>query len=218
MTSARRRVRIGGIAAKLVASALVVAVVIFGIWVTGGLITNVFWLSLVLTGVWMVAAGVVCGLIAWRRPGLRVPVAAAYLLTAAVTTVYLGRSMLFEDRVDEEVVTVSAGNELIGRGGFEPLEHSASGTATAIRRGDGGAVLTFTDFEVSNGPDLRVYLVAGPARDESEVDDYVDLGKLEGNAGDQQYELPDGVDLDRYGTVVVWCRAFSVAFARAPLR
>jgi hypothetical protein len=62
-----------------------------------------------------------------------------------------------------------------------------------------------------------VYLVAGPARDESEVDDYKDRGALKGNKGDQQYELGRGVDLDRYTTVVVWCRAFSVAFARASL-
>ena len=196
----------------------VVAVLLLGIWVAGGLITNVFWLSLVLTAVWMLAAGIACGLIAWKRPALRVPVAAAYLLTAAVITVYMGRSTLFEDKVDEDVVTVSAGNELIGRGGFESLAHPASGTASAIRRSDGRVALTFTDFRVSNGPDLRVYLVAGPARDEGEVGDHVDLGELEGNVGDQQYDVPEGVDLERYGTVVVWCRAFSVAFARAPLR
>ena len=78
-------------------------------------------------------------------------------------------------------------------------------------------MLTLTNFEVDNGPDLRVYLVAGPARDESGVDDFEDLGALKGNQGNQQYELPSGVDLERYSTVVIWCRAFSVNFARAPL-
>jgi Electron transfer DM13 len=79
-------------------------------------------------------------------------------------------------------------------------------------------VLTLTSFEVDNGPDLRVYLVAGAARDESEVDDSKDLGALNGNKGDQQYDIPCGLDLDRYSTVVIWCRASSVNFARAPLR
>ena len=78
-------------------------------------------------------------------------------------------------------------------------------------------MLTLTNFEVDNGPDLRVYLVAGPARDESEVDDFEDLGALKGNKGNQQYELPPQLDLARYSTVVIWCRAFSVNFARAPL-
>ncbi len=194
-----------------------VAVVVVGIWVTGGLITNVFWVSMALTIAWMLVALVVCGLIAWKRPALRVPVIAAFLATGAVAAVYLGRSMLFDDTVDENVATAAAPNQLLARGSFEPLAHAARGVATAIRRPDGDAVLTLTGFDVSNGPDLRVYLVAGPARDESEVDEYEDLGALKGNQGDQQYELPRGLDLGRYTTVVVWCRAFSVAFARAPL-
>jgi electron transfer DM13 len=60
--------------------------------------------------------------------------------------------------------------------------------------------------------------VSGPARDESEVEEFRDLGALKGNKGDQQYDLPQGLDLDRYSTVVIWCRAFSVNFARAVLR
>ena len=83
-------------------------------------------------------------------------------------------------------------------GAFEPVAHSAPGTATAIRTAAGARVLTLTNFEVSNGPDLRVYLVAGPARDESEVDEFKDLGALKGNKGNQQYDLPRGLDLDRY--------------------
>ena len=41
-------------------------------------------------------------------------------------------------------------------------------------------MLTLTDFDVANGPDLRVYLVAGPARTEADVKDLVDLGGLKG--------------------------------------
>jgi hypothetical protein len=35
--------------------------------------------------------------------------------------------------------------------------------------------------------------------------------------GNQQNDLPNRIDLDRAPTVVIWCRAFSVHFARAPL-
>ena len=208
------------------------AVVVAGIWVSGGLITNDFGLAMALTAVWMGIALVGCLLIAWRRPGLRVAVLGAYLLTAVVAGGYLGRSTVFDDEVNERVVRVTppvpaaAGdaperdrprNVLLGRGRFRPVAHSVTGTATSIRRAQGGRVLTLTGFEVDNGPDLRVYLVAGPARDESEVEDYVDLGALKGNRGNQQYELPRDLDLERYTTVVIWCRAFSVNFARAPL-
>ncbi len=217
-------------AIQLTAAMAVVVLVLAGIWVSGGLITNDFGLAMALTGVWMGVAAIGCLLVAWRRAGLRVPVLGAYLLTACLVGGYLGRSTLIDDEVNERVVRVTptaaaGGNEsdrprnvLLGRGRFEPVAHAANGTATTIRRARGGRVLTLTGFEIENGPDLRVYLVAGPARDESEVDDFEDLGALKGNKGDQQYELAGDTDLDRYRTVVIWCRAFSVNFARAPLR
>src|SRR3954452_25024136 len=52
---------------------------------------------------------------------------------------------------------------------------------------------------------------------EADVRHVVDLGALKGNQGDQQYNIPGRVDLERYSTAVIWCRAFSVLFARAPL-
>ncbi|MGH2967567.1 MAG: DM13 domain-containing protein, partial [Solirubrobacteraceae bacterium] len=103
-------------------------------------------------------------------------------------------------------------------GELEPVQHAATGTATAIELAEGGRVLTLTDLDVSNGPDLRVQLVSGPARGEGDVGDVVDLGALKGNRGNQQYELPARLDLSRHSTAVIWCRAFSVNFARAPLR
>ena len=220
------------ISAKVASGVAVIASVVAGIWVSGALITNDFGLAMALTAAWMGVAAAACLAIGWRRPGLRVPVIGAYLLTATLAGAYLGRSLLFDDEVRERVVRVtppaSEGtsrdrraerpeNSLLRRGSFEPVAHAAQGTATTIRTTEGERVLTLTGFEVDNGPDLRVYLVAGPARDESEVDDFEDLGALKGNKGNQQYELPRGLDLERYTTVVVWCRAFSVNFARAPL-
>jgi hypothetical protein len=35
--------------------------------------------------------------------------------------------------------------------------------------------------------------------------------------GDQQYDVPPAVDTERHRTVVIWCRAFSVAFGSARL-
>jgi len=215
---------------KAVAAVAVVIVVVAGIWVSGGLITDDFSLAMALTAAWMGLAGTACVLIAWRRRDLRVPVLGAYLVTAVVVGTYLGRSQFLDDEVSEKVATAAppsakadresppSANLQLGRGRFEPVAHSARGSATTIRLARGGRVLTLTGFEVDNGPDLRVYLVAGPARDEAEVTDYEDLGGLKGNKGDQQYDLPRGLDLERYTTVVIWCRAFSVNFARAPLR
>ena len=232
-----------GKAVKLLIALVVVAVLLVGIWFSGAAITNDFEISMLLTGVWLGIAGLVCLLIARRRRDLRLPVIGAYLVTAVVVGVYLTSSTFLDDEVNEDVVSAQApasgadasargaernGNPaeggrsgprslLLAKGEFESLAHPASGIASAIRPAKGGRVLTLTDFEVDNGPDLRVYLVAGDAREESDVDDFKDLGALKGNKGNQQYTIPEDVNLERYSTVMIWCRAFSVAFARAPL-
>jgi hypothetical protein len=212
-------------AIRLLSIPLVALGLLAGIWVTGGLLTNDYRLAMALTAAWMAIAGLACGVVAWRRPQLRLPLIGTYLLVAAAAGLYLGRSQFVDDVVDERVATVSpapsddggaARNVLLARGMFEGVAHSARGTARVIGT-PGGRVLTLTGFDVSNGPDLRVYVVAGPARSEAEVDEFTDLGALKGNKGNQQYDLSRRVDLDRQHTVVIWCRAFSVNFARAPL-
>jgi hypothetical protein len=109
-------------------------------------------------------------------------------------------------------------NVRVRGGDVAAVRHPASGRAAVIELAEGGRVLTLTGFEVDNGPDLRVYLVAGSPASEGEVSDFVDLGALKGNRGDQQYDIPRSVDVGHYSTAVIWCRAFSVLFARAPLR
>ena len=135
---------------QLAAAILVVVLVLAGIWVSGGLITNDFALAMALTAVWMGVAAVGCLLVAWRRPGLRVPVLGAYLLTAVVVGVYLGRSTLIDDEVNERVVRVTPPatdggsaadrprNVLLGRGRFVPVGPAAHGTATTGGRARGG--------------------------------------------------------------------------------
>ncbi len=109
---------------------------------------------------------------------------------------------------------------VISRGSFHSVAHDSQGAATLYRLPDGRHVLRFTEFETSNGPALFVYLIAAEdARDSDTVKgvEFVNLGELKGNLGDQNYEIPDHVDLSKYGAVTIWCRRFSVNFATAPL-
>jgi len=84
---------------KALAALAVVILVLAGIWVSGGLITNDFSVAMALTAAWMGLAGVTCVLVAWRRSDLRVPVLGAYLVTAVVVGGYLGRSQFLDDEV-----------------------------------------------------------------------------------------------------------------------
>lgn len=215
---------------RLLLALVVAAVLVAGIWIAGGVLTNDFVASVILTGIWLGGTGLACLALSARHRHLRLPLLVPYAIVALAATVWLGRAEFFDDVVDEDVVMAEPAapaaqrtnsapprNVLVSRGRFESLEHESSGIASLIRTKDGRRVLTLTRFSTSNGPDLRVYLAAGPVADAGDVDEFADLGALKGNKGDQQYELK-GEALDRrYRTVVIWCRAFSVAFARARL-
>ena len=108
----------------------------------------------------------------------------------------------------------------LSSGEFKGYAHETQGTA-AIYDVDGKRVLRLTDFMTSNGPDVHVYLVAAPdVQDDATVKKagFVDLGSMKGNVGDQNYDVPAGVDLDKYRTVTIWCARFNVNFAAAPLK
>ena len=86
-----------------------------------------------------------------------------------------------------------------------------------MRLPSGKRRLTLTHFSTSAGPDLRVRIVIGEGNGDGGSNGARDLGALKGNKGNQQYKLPGDVDLTRYKTVVIWCRAFSAGFAKATL-
>ena len=105
-------------------------------------------------------------------------------------------------------------------GRFHTNAHKTDGLATIYRLPDGRRVLRLTEFATSNGPDVRVYLVAAgdvQSEDAAKQAGFVDLGALKGNIGDQNYDVPAGLDLSKYRAVSIWCRRFSVNFGAAPL-
>ncbi len=99
-------------------------------------------------------------------------------------------------------------------GAVQPTSHSAKGTARVVKLASGGRTLTLSDgFEVDPGPEIRVYLAT-----DASAQTFKDLGKLKGSKGDQRYDIPDGLDLDAYDTVVLYCLPFTVSVAKADLR
>ncbi|MEM6728313.1 MAG: DM13 domain-containing protein [Pseudomonadota bacterium] len=131
-------------------------------------------------------------------------------------------SPLFIDQVVDEVVIVSEESQVLASGSFRDADrvHRGMGEASFVRQPDGRVELQLTGFEVTNGPDLKVYLSAhaDPER-ASDVtgNDWISLGALKGNVGDQTYTLPADVDPADFNSVVIWCEAFSVLFSPAAL-
>jgi len=101
--------------------------------------------------------------------------------------------------------------EIIKTGTFEGLSgHQAQGIAKILEI-NGESFLRFEEFDVTNGPDLRVYLT--PSGD---IHDGIHLDKLKGSKGNQNYSLDD-IDTDVYNTVVIYCQPFGAYFGQAEL-
>ena len=92
--------------------------------------------------------------------------------------------------------------------------HFGRGSAQLIETAPGVFVVRLEDFAVRNGPDLFVYL--SPSAD-GYAQGAVELAPLKADRGNQNYEVPAGVDPATAGSVVIWCKQFSVLFATAPL-
>jgi hypothetical protein len=107
---------------------------------------------------------------------------------------------------------------VISEGQFQSGVHETAGTATIYQLADGKRILRLTNFSTSNGPDVRVVLV--PTKQLKNNEDvknykYIELGKLKGNKGDQNYEIPNEIDVSAYGAVSVWCKRFNENFGAA---
>jgi hypothetical protein len=125
-----------------------------------------------------------------------------------------------DDTEPSEVEPTLSGPVELATGSFVSRNrYTVTGTAATYQLEDGQRLLRLEDFESTNGPDLFVYLtVAGASDDDAALDaDFVDLGVLSGNIGNQNYAIPADVDLDRYDTVVIWCRRFTTSFGVADL-
>jgi hypothetical protein len=105
-------------------------------------------------------------------------------------------------------------------GSFRSIDHETTGSISLSKAPDWHYYVRLEDFSTENGPDLFVYLSSAPATAEGRdfVEDFVDLGALKGNIGNQNYVVPDDTDLSKYRSVVIWCRRFTSPFGAAPLQ
>lgn len=134
--------------------------------------------------------------------------------TAAMATAMAEPDTMMEEPMPEVEMSV------LLQGSFYDIIHVGGGRALVYQLADGSRVLRLQDFEVDNGPDLHVYLVPidpVPSSVGTEIPGSVDLGKLKGNIGDQNYEIPAELDLSQFQSVVIWCQPFRVPFIAAPL-
>jgi hypothetical protein len=129
--------------------------------------------------------------------------------------------LFLADIVATEKVDALAQRKVLARGRFihaNPSDfiHYGKGRVTVYD----GLLHLESDFEVGPGPKFHVYLVP-----ESQVTPstpvastmFVDLGRLKAFKGSQNYPLPPGVELARYGSAVIWYEQFGGLISPAAL-
>ncbi len=111
---------------------------------------------------------------------------------------------------------------LLASGQFGAVDgiHKGQGNARVFRLSDGQRILRLEEFKVTNGPDLYVYLSGHAApRSSGQLHEggALEIGRLKGNIGNQNYALPADVDLSKFKSVVIYCKKFSIVFSTAEL-
>jgi Electron transfer DM13 len=113
------------------------------------------------------------------------------------------------DAADTTTVSPIRTSSFIGAGdGF----HNAEGLAKVIPLEGGHTILRLENFKSTNGPNVHLYLATDKV-----ASDFIDLGRLKANNGNQNYDIPVGKDLSKYNMVLIWCKDFSVLFGSAQL-
>lgn len=101
--------------------------------------------------------------------------------------------------------------------------HDTSGVVRIVQNPDGTLVLSIENLSTTSGPDVHVWLsaadvVPGAAGTSTAGGaQYLDLGVIKGNLGNQVYDIPAGTDIAKYRSVDLWCVQFSVSFGAAQL-
>lgn len=153
-------------------------------------------------------------------------IAIAILVLAGLWYAFRPELLFVDKTVNEsfpggaQMAAIEKGPTEITKGSFKGLAHETKGTASIYQLADGKRTLRLTDFETSNGPDVHVYLTAAEIEKGNEAikeSGFVDLGSMKGNKGDQNYEIPAHVDLNKFKNVAIWCARFGVNFAQASL-
>ncbi len=99
---------------------------------------------------------------------------------------------LIQNKQQQKIIT----SAFIGAGdGF----HNTEGVAKVIPLQDEGSILRLENFRSTNGPNVHVYMSTN-----KDATDFADLGRLKANNGNQNYNMPIGINVAKYKYVLIW--------------
>ncbi|MCG8419759.1 MAG: DM13 domain-containing protein [Proteobacteria bacterium] len=108
----------------------------------------------------------------------------------------------------------------LDQGRWTKKTYSVSGSWKIVREGDKRFLVISGDFRTKNGPDLKVFLsprALGDVTSRNATRDSRLVSRLPRHKGAQRIEIPAGVDLAQYKTVLIHCKKYSVLFTASAL-
>lgn len=151
---------------------------------------------------------------------------------AATVVWWLASPLFISNTVEERFPAANAGSQAdsmpegalaVKRGSLRDADsfHKGSGEVVLYRLPDGSHLLRLENINVTNGPDLYVFLSphASPTNQQQVYTaGYGNLGKLRGNIGSLTYALPADVNPSQQRSAIIYCLAFHVVFSVAALQ
>lgn len=132
-------------------------------------------------------------------------------ILAIITLIAIAYYLLSPLFIVKTADDITPSGNAISSGVLVSSAHEVSGSVSVIG-GGGQRILRFENLDTVNGPDLFIYLAT-----DTTAGDFVNLGEIKATKGNVNYAIPAGTDLNKYDTVLIWCRAFRVLFSYAKL-
>ena len=85
---------------------------------------------------------------------------------------------------------------------------------------DGNVLTLSDDFKTKSAPDLKIFLsttALAKLNGDNATRNAVLISPLASASGGQQYQLPAGIDLSQFSTIIIHCERYSKLWGGAPL-
>lgn len=139
---------------------------------------------------------------------------------AAAAVAFSMTGLVFASPVTAQSVEASLSAEQLPSGDFVRKSKKLKGSWTVEQRG-AKTVIVFDDaFVAARGPDLKIFLSPTSIKDvkgKTAVNGSINIGELKSTKGRQEYELPEGVNLSDYQSLLVHCEQYAVLWGGSDL-
>ncbi len=142
------------------------------------------------------------------------------LLLSASAAAALTFSSLGAVIIGDSIVSEAQAATVLHQGAWTKKSFKVSGTWSIIEKDGAKFVVLSDDFKTRGAPDLKIFLSpqsASSAKGNNATDGSILISPLSSNKGGQTYQIPEGVDLSQYGSILIHCQAYSKLWAASDL-